>query len=321
MIFTTDANVPSYQQYRDKRIYNRITYRYFVEKYSKKILDRRLFIYPGDIYSKTKTFSTQRQLANLDMFKFVNINYDTTGNRVIANIFTSPLDHNQLTHEVGINITATQRVPGPFYDFNFKNRNTFGGLELLELNGHIGINGVASYSREGAIANSREIGANISLTLPDFVFPIGDAMKSRLGELNPRTQFSVGYDFVNRIDFTRDNLKTSVKYFWQKNQSKLFTFALADLNLIDTRDISPEFQDELDESDSLGNSFHRAFQPSFVSSMYLQSIFDFNQYGTYQNNSSYLRTFVESGGTLLNVYGTQFWKTTAWRITSFLSLM
>ena len=306
VIFTTDANVPTTQLYRSNRIYNQVTYRFFEEKYSKKILDRRLFIYPGDLYSKTKTFSTQRQLANLDMFKFVNINYDTTGNKFIANIFTSPLDRNQLTHEVGINVTATQRVPGPFYDFNFKNRNTFGGLEILEFNGRLGINGVASYSNEGAIANSRELGGNLSLTLPDFVFPIGNNMKSRLGELNPRTQFAVGYNFVNRVDFTRDNLQTSVKYFWQRDQSKLFAFALADLNLINTRDISSEFQDELNESDSLGTSFHRAFEPSFVSSMYFQSIFDYNQYGSYQNNSSYLRTFIESGGTLLNVYGTKF---------------
>jgi outer membrane protein assembly factor BamA len=306
VIFTTDANVPIIRPYRNTRTFNRVTYRFFEEKYSKKILDRRLFIYPGDLYSKTKTFGTQRQLANLDMFKFVNINYDTTGNKFIANIFTSPLNRNQLTHEIGINITANQRVPGPFYDFRFKNRNTFGGLEILELNGRLGINGVASYSNEGAIANSREFGGNLSLTLPDFVFPLSNSMKSRLGELNPRTQFSVGYDFVNRVDFTRDNLNTSVKYFWQKDQKRLFTFALADLNLIDTRNISPEFQQELDESDSLGTSFHRAFEPSFVSSMYLQTIFDFNQYGAYQNNSSYLRTFVESGGTFLNVYGTKF---------------
>jgi outer membrane protein assembly factor BamA len=306
VIFTTDANVPNTQLFRNHRNYNRITYRFFEEKYSKKILDRRLFIYPGDLYNRTKTFGTQRQMANLDMFKFVNINYDTTGNKFIANIFTSPLDRNQLTHEIGINVTANQRVPGPFYDFNYKNRNTFGGLEIFELNGRLGINGVASYSKEGAIANSREFGGNVSLTLPDFVFPLGNNLKSKLGELNPRTKFSLGYYFVNRIDFTRDNLNASVKYFWQRGQSKLFTFALADLNLINTRDISPEFQDELDKSDSLGTSFHRAFKPSFVSSMYLQSIFDFNQYGTYRKNSSYLRTFVESGGTFLNVYGTKF---------------
>jgi outer membrane protein assembly factor BamA len=314
VIFTTDANVPSTQLRRNHRNFNRVTYRFFEEQYSKKILDRRLFIYPGDLYSKNKTFSTQRQLANLDMFKFVNINYDTTGNRFIANIFTSPLDRNQLTHEIGINVTANQRVPGPFYDFNFKNRNTFGGLEILEFNGHLGINGVASYSNEGAIANSRELGGNLSLTLPDFVFPLGNNMKSKLGELNPRTKFSIGYEFVNRIDFTRDNLNTQIKYFWQNGQRRTiskkpfarFTFTLADLNLINTRNISDEFQEELDESERLGTRFYRAFEPSFVSSMHLQSIFDFNQYGSYQKNSSFLRTFVESGGTLLNVYGTKF---------------
>jgi len=306
VIFTTDANVPSTRPQRQSRYYNRVTYRYFEEKYAKKILDRRLFVYPGDLYSKSKSFNTQRQLANLDMFKFVNINYDTTGGKFIANIFTSPLDRYQLTQEIGINVTANQRVPGPFYNFNIKNRNTFGGLEILEFSGRFGVNGVTSYSDDGQIANSLEIGGNLSLTLPDFVFPLGAALKSRLGQLNPRTRFSVGYDYIDRDDFTRDNLNASLSYSWQRDQSRLYNFTLADVNLINTRNESTEFQEVLRESDSLGTSFHRAFERSFVSSMYFTSLFDFNQYGSYQNKSSYLRLLAESGGTFLNVFGSGF---------------
>ena len=306
VIFTTDANTPNIGTQRKSRYFNRITYRYFEEKYSKKILDHRLFIYPGDLYSKEKTFSTQRQLANLDMFKFVNVNYDTTGGKFIANIFTSPLDRYQLTHEVGINVTANQRVPGPFYNFNLKNRNTFGGLEIFQVSGRFGIDGVTSYSNNGRVANSLEVGGNLSLTLPDFVFPLGNNFKSRLGELNPKTRISVGYEFVDRDDFTRDNLNASLGYSWQRDQSRLFNFTLADINLINTRNESEEFKDVLDESDSLGTSFHRAFERSFVSSMYFNSLFDFNQYGSYQNKSSYLRLFAESGGTFLNFFGTGF---------------
>ncbi len=306
VIFTTDANTPNILPRRSTRYYNRITYRFFQEKYSKKILDRRLFIYPGDLYSKSKTFSTQRQLANLDMFKFVNINYDTTGGGFIANLFTSPLDRYQLTQEIGINVTANQRVPGPFYNFNIKNRNTFGGLEILELGGQFGINGVTSYSDDGEIANSLQIGGNLSLTLPDFIFPLGSALKSRLGELNPRTRFSVGYDFIDRDDFTRDNLNGSLRYSWQRDQSRLYNFTLADVNLINTRNESLEFQEVLRESELRGTSFHRAFERSFVSSMYFTSLFDYNQYGTYEKNSSYLRLLAESGGTTLNIVGTSF---------------
>ena len=306
VIFTTDANTPSALAQRQSRYYNRITYRFFEEKYSKKILDHRLFIYPGDLYSKSKTFSTQRQLANLGMFKFVNINYDTTGGKFITNIFTSPLDRYQLTHEVGINVTANQRVPGPFYNFNLQNRNTFGGLEVFEISGRFGIDGVTSYSNNNRITNSLELGGNLSLTLPDFIFPLGENLKSRLGELNPKTRMSIGYEFVDRDDFTRDNLNASLAYTWQKDQSRLFNFTLADVNLINTRNESQEFREVLDESERLGTSFHRAFERSFVSSMYFNALYDFDQYGSYNNNSSYLRVFVESGGTFLNFVGTDF---------------
>ncbi len=179
-------------------------------------------------------------------------------------------------------------------------------MEILEFSGRFGVNGVTSYSDDGQIANSLEIGGNLSLTIPDFVFPLGAALKSRLGQLNPRTRFSVGYDYIDRDDFTRDNLNASLGYSWQRDQSRLYNFTLADVNLINTRNESTEFQEVLRESDSLGTSFHRAFERSFVSSMYFTSLFDFNQYGSYQNRSSYLRLFAESGGTFLNVFGSGF---------------
>ena len=308
--FTTDADVATNLARRSSSAFNRITYRYFNPDYSRKILDRRVFIYPGDLYSKENTFTTQRQLANLDMFKFININYDTTGGKFIANIFTSPLDRFQITQEVGVNVRTNQKQPGPFYNFNLKKRNAFGGLEILELSGRIGVDGVTSYSSNDnpgdVIQNSFEYGGNVALIVPQFILPFSDKFKSSIGDRNPRTRFSVGYDFIDRRDFTRDNLNLSWTYSWQKEQKVFYTLSLADLNLIDTRNESEAFSELLDASRETGTNFFRAFERSFVSSMVFTSTFDFNQYGSYQNKSSYLRLLAESGGTTLNLTGTSY---------------
>src|SRR5262249_15327490 len=145
--FTTDAGVTRPGNLRrSSRTYRDVKYSYYQNVYNLKILSQRLFLKPEDVYSRSNTFNSQRQLAYLDAFKFVNINYDTSGGRFIANIFTSPLNRYEWTNEVGVNVT--QGYPGPFYNINFKKRNIFRGLENLELNGRIGFEGVASATEE-----------------------------------------------------------------------------------------------------------------------------------------------------------------------------
>ncbi|CAN5201519.1 BamA/TamA family outer membrane protein [soil metagenome] len=303
VIFTTDANVMQVRVPRSREQYNRVTYQYFTNKYSKRILDRRLFIYPGDHYNKENTFETQRQLANLDMFKFINVYYDTTGNKTIAHITTSPLKKFQTSNEIGLTVSQNG-FPGPFYNTTFKNRNIFGGMEILEISGRAGIEGVAAASDARTIYRSQEYGLNTSIIFPQFLFPMGERSRTALGRMNPRTRLLLGYTFVNRPDYQRENLKSSITYTWQHQQKVLYNFTLADVNLIDSRNISPEFGARLIEFAENGNPLIRAFEPSFVSSTIFTTTFNFNRYGSYQiNNASFLKVYLESGGTTLNFFG------------------
>ncbi len=303
--FTTDAGFRGPER-RKREPYNGVVYKYYDDEYSKKILDRRLFLYPDSLYSKENTFETQRQLSNLDIFKFVNINYDTTGGKVVANIFTSPLKKYTMSNEVGL--TVTEQVPGPFYNFTIKDRNIFGGLEILEFTGRAGIEGVASASDPGKALSSQELGANLSIIFPQFVFPLGSRLKSKLGTYNPKTRFLVGYNYTNRPDYTRSNSKVSAIYTWQKDERIFYNFSLVDASIIDSEVKTDEFRDLLDRYESLGNNLSRSFEPSFVSSMIFYTIFNFNKYGTGGKNASYLRLFAESGGTLQNIIGTSLYE-------------
>jgi len=129
VIFTTDVTSTSRNLKRFHEEYKGITYKYVKDRYSKKILDRRVFMYPGQKYSRNNMLETQRQLLNLDNYKFVNINFDTIDNRFIANIFTSPLNKYQMTNEAGVNVT--EGLPGPFYNLTLKSRNIFSDFVLF----------------------------------------------------------------------------------------------------------------------------------------------------------------------------------------------
>ena len=171
VIFTTDADIKGVRSKRNNLLFNRINYQYYRKRYSKKLMDWRMFIYPDSLYSKANTLETQRQFSNLDIFKFINISYDTLGGKFVANVFTSPLKKYQTSTEAGINVS--QGLPGPFFNFNLKNRNTFKGLEVMELNGRIGFEGLGGVSEQGNNYSSLEYGGNLTFTFPQFLFPFG----------------------------------------------------------------------------------------------------------------------------------------------------
>ena len=295
---TTDAGINIPGLARQRRTYRDVQYQYYEDNYNLKILSQRIFLAPGSLYSRTKTFETQRQLANLDAFKFVNVNYDSSGGKFIANIFTSALDRYEWSNEIGVNVT--EGYPGPFYNINFKKRNIFRGLENFELNGRIGIEGVASATKELNVYKSTEAGINASVTFPQFLWPLRNGTQVRLGKYNPKTRLSVGYNYTDRPEYRRNNTTFSNTYTWQNQRTTQYSLALFNVSLINSEIKSDDFRELLKDLDSLGNyNLARSFEPSFVSSMLFSVTWNKN-YGTFDRNAVFIRAQFEPGGTTLN---------------------
>lgn len=303
VIFVTDASIKPRQSARSFLVYNGITYQYYSKRFSKKILDQRVFLYPDSTYSIDHTLNTQRQLAYLDNFKFININYDTSGGSFIANIFTSPLNKYQMTNEVGLNVT--EGYPGPFYNLSLKDRNIFGGLENLEITGFFGFEGVSSPTTN-EIFTSVESGAKLALTFPQFIMPASEEFKRKVGINNPNTIIRSGFNFTNRPpDYTRTNFSNSWTYSWQKERKRIYNFTLSEISLIKS-DTEDQFDDLLLELEQAGNPLIKSFEPSFVSSMNFYTMFNFNPDDFYGNKSSLLKIYGESGGFIFNFFEPTF---------------
>lgn len=300
VIFTTDSDITGVSGNRKQELYNHVNYQYFKKRYSKKLIDWRLFIYPDSLYSRENTFETQRQLSNLDIYKFINVNYDTTGGKFIANIFTSPLQKYQTSNEVGVNVS--EGLPGPFVNLSFKDRNVFNGLEVMELNARVGFEGLGGVSNRGNEYSSLEYGGNVTFSFPQFLFPFGNQLKSRIGKLNPKTRLVYGLTFSDRPEYLRNNFNGSITYSWQKSQNKLYNFTLADISYIDS-DLSDSFDQQLQTFERNGNNLFISFEPSFVSSTILSAVYNFNNYGNKTEKSAYFRYQLESGGNLISSLG------------------
>ncbi|MBK6266935.1 BamA/TamA family outer membrane protein [Marivirga sp. S37H4] len=297
--FTTDVNSQVGGRSRQLERYNSVNYYYYQSAYNKKILDQRVFLRPGEYYSLEETFTTQRQLANLDMFRFVNIKYDTAGGEFIANIFTSPLDKYQISNEVGVNVNVTFGLPGPFYNVSLKNRNPFGGIEILELSGRVGFDAVANLSDQTQVTTATEARVNLGLTFPHFLLPFGNQLKSHFGVLNPKTKTGLGYNYTERPEYVRSNFNASYGYSWQNRKQWIYDFTFTDVNLIESK-LDSVFEKSLEGQLRFGNQLRRSFQPSFVSSSYINITKNFNNYGTDLQKASFVKFFAEAGGNLLN---------------------
>ncbi len=284
---------------RETNRYQGISFQSFTNQFHKKVLRQRVFIFKDNLYSRSQTFQTQRQLANLDIFKFVNINYDTSGGKFIANIFASPLDRYSWGNEAGVSVT--QGFPGPYYSVNFKKRNLFGGLEIFELNGRFGFEGVASATQIGNFYRSTEANINATISFPQFLLPLSGPKATSLAKYNPRSKLLAGYTYTDRPEYQRSIMTASGSYTWENKKNFLYSFTVLNLNVIRSS-ISPAFNSKLRELDSLGNRLINAFKPALVSSIIFSVTWNQHSYGTTNVNSFFVRAALESGGTFLNFY-------------------
>lgn len=279
--------------------WNGIRYIMYQDRYAEKIIGSRIFQKKGDVYSKNAVIETQRQLANLDVFRLVNISFDTLGNSIRTNIFTRPNQKFQITNQLGASVT--EQLPGPFFSHSLRNRNLFRGLEIFEFNFRAGLEGVASATTEGGVYRSRELSTSASVIFPQFLVPFNFGTLEKFGRYNPRTRTLLGYSYVNRPEYVRDALNTILAYTWAtRNLRHQFSVNLVDANLIRSS-LDSLFQSRLEELQEQGNNLINSFLPSYVSSISGQVIINFNQYGLFQRNQASLwRLFVESGGTTFN---------------------
>jgi hypothetical protein len=287
----TDQNV--------SKEYRGINFDFYRDRYSEKILSSRIFFEKGGLYDRSSFIETQKQLSNLDLFRFINISFDTLGTSLQAKIITQPNQKYQLTNQLGLSIT--EQLPGPFFSASLRNRNFFRAGEILEYNFRAGLEGVASATDQG-VYQSRELGTSASVIFPRFLIPFYQSSLQKLGKYNPNTRTQLGFNYTNRPEYTRSGLNGLVSYTWAtRNNRQQFTINAADLNYIRTPQIQDEFLQILIDLQNQGNNLIWSFLPSFISSISAQSVINFNQYGNFTKNSaSLLRLFAESGGTTLN---------------------
>ena len=283
---------------KDTTRFQDIRYVFADKKFSPRILNGKMLIRPGKLYSQEDERETQRQLSLTDQFRFVNYGFDTTAQGLEGYFRAIPLDKYQVTADVGMNVIQLQQAPGPFANLSYKIRNIFNGLENFEVNLRGGVEAVTGFN-DGNLYRSQELSVNTSLLFPQLLFP--GRLRYRFGRYTPRTQVGLGYNYVNRPEYARSSAKAAMTYTLQPSATTFINLSLLDLNVLNTNRLAPEFQSLLDTLRKQGNNLYNSFRRSFVSDVNFTFVHNTNSFIGLPKNADYLRVALESGGTSIGI--------------------
>lgn len=204
---------------------------YIVDKerlFKARLFGRTMQFAPGDIYKRSEHNLTLNRLIYLNVFKFVKNRFEPVVNadspRLNAYYYLTPLPKQSLRAEV----TGTQKsngFTGSEVTFSWQNRNAFSGAEHLNVSFYVGSE-VQTGANPDTVksgntiteikGNTYRVGAEVGLSLPKFLVPFIEIPNE--GGFAPRTNFSVGYDILNKVKlYTLNSFRGQFGYTWKQN--------------------------------------------------------------------------------------------------------
>ncbi|MFK7900706.1 MAG: BamA/TamA family outer membrane protein [Cyclobacteriaceae bacterium] len=272
-------------------------------KYSKKFLNSYIFVRPEGLYRQKNIKKTQQRLSDLDIFRYIDIQFDTAfGNVLDIYITAKPFQKYQFASEAGVSVRVSQGngLPGPFVNLSLKDRKVFKGFEIFEVSTRYALQGQSSVSDPDIVLRSREFGVNTSLTFPRLIVPL--KRNNIFSEYSPKTQLSLGYSDIVRPEYNRKNFQFTFGYSWTKNIKRSFSLNPVQLSFVNTTEKTDAFNDYLETLRLNGNNLFQSFQPSLVSSIFFDYTLNTKKIHGSAKPSKYFNLFIEPGGFSVNAY-------------------
>lgn len=256
------------------------------------ILLRNNLLQPGMLYSKLKSDNTHALLSAINIVRFVNIKYEELpGDMLSCEIFISlsELQSYSLVAE-GTNISGNF---GWGANLGYVHKNLFKGAEQLSANVNLGQEAIIGI-QDGNVDLSLEIGADVKLSYPKFVFPFLD--EDFIQKSRAKTDFGTSFNYQRRPEYIRNIATANMVYNWSKTDVRRHQLTPLMLNYISIPSMTDEFRAHIDTTEYLKYSYddHVIFGTRYAIT------FQGGKEGV-ENVSRYLRLQIESSGNMANL--------------------
>ncbi len=282
---------------------------YFLHKEEPKIkpkaITQAILIKPNEYFSINNVKTTYRWLADLKNFKYTNIYFDDVSDTISGenkNLLNCYIDLSRAkTQSYSIEAEGTNSGGnfGIGANLVYSNKNIFRGAEILEVKLSTSMeaqqlsSGTETAGNTFLFFNTIETGAEIRLTFPKFLFPVGQETFPQ--NFRPHTSLNTGLNYQQRPNYKRYITKISFGYNWSQNERTRHVFTPVELSTVKvfpTSSFEQLLQDETNERirDQYTDHLIAGLKYSFIyNSQDINKLKDF----------VYIRTNFESSGFLL----------------------
>lgn len=262
----------------------------------KMFIDNNLKIRPGTWYNTRWLSQTYNRFSGLGIVRSAEISYydPKTEDHLLdcnvvlrpnkTNAFSLDLEGTNSSGDLGFAVTGT-----------LQNKNLFRGSELLSLKGRFAEE-AATGSKLSDVWNDRvtEYGVELSLKLPQFVFPFLSQKFRR--RINASTEFTLAYNDQNRTEYTRKIFTAEGKYAWTAKRYYNFTVDAFNINYVYLPWVSADFENRY--SDAKYSVLRESYKDHLILSAGASLNYNNNDSKRKLNHQS-VRVSYESAGNLL----------------------
>jgi outer membrane protein assembly factor BamA len=274
-------------------------------QFKPEALSHRIFFEKASLYKINNVEYTYRGLANLALFRFVNIRFEKdqsdslTGNWLNGFIQLSPSPRQD--YRIEAEGTHNGGNFGVGVNFSYRNKNVFRGAELFELKLRAKaesipeVLGETEGQEDALILNTYELGPEITIRVPRFLWPMKRYNQNRSS--NPVTLFGITYNYQQRPEYKRNLLTLSTGVEFRESKYKRHYLYPAEINY-SFYDKTESFNRKLEESND--QRLQNYYQPFFITNGRYSFIYN-SQEPDQIKNFFYLRFNLEVAGNSLRL--------------------
>ena len=209
-------------------------------KYRPKALTDAIFLKKDSIYRDVDKIRTYRRIANLNNFKYPNIEMleDSTEAKLITNIYLASRSKFSLGLDTDFTHSNIQYA-GISLSPSLQARNVFKGAENLSLAGRVNLGASKDPNIvDNSFFNILEFGVDLKLTIPRIWFPFINSKKIIPYYMLPQTRISIGTDFQKNIGLDKQSLNAMYSFNWSPNDRVKHMVQLLDIQYV--RNLNPD---------------------------------------------------------------------------------
>ena len=264
------------------------------------IIQQSNYIMPGSLFRISDVEQTKSHLSSLNVFSIVNTNQftvlpgpDTSKYRYLdCQLSLTPLSIQ--SYDWGLVGTNSSGNFGGAVNLIYLHRSLFGNAENLNLKFKWSLEALQE-SNSNIISRDIEYGVESTINIPKFFIPF-NSMGFRK-KYNPKTSFTLAYNYQDRPDFKRGVANASMGYNWRVGAYKTHILTPITLNLVKIPFISQATQQKIDTSGAYVRNLYSNHLIACLTYSYIYNNQDYKKKSDYR----FFQLNFESGGNLLQV--------------------